>query len=1005
MKMNRERLKFLFKGKFPFVLLCGLVITVSTLCNAFADASNDMKLLFLGNKNIAPVVYLDGNTPSGIAVDIVHALAEHIPQPIEIKAMDWLEAQALVARGQADALIQINATEERKKKYDFSDPLLESHVSIFARADKMGISGLSSLHGLRVGVESGGLPQMLLKKDPQIRLTIIANFSEGFKQLNEGSIAAVVVDYWVGSYILSENRIRNIKAAGDPIQSSYSSIAVKKGNAKLLNEINNALQIIKADGTYQKIIDNWKPKMGVFQTYEQIKERMYFVAILILLVLFLIAVIGMLTVKKELTKRKTAEEKLREQYSTLRSIINSANAPIFSVDRQYRYTSFNTAHAALMQALYGAKLNIGHSLLAYMTVPEDSEAARRNLDRALAGEQIMEEAYSGDELRSRQYFQVSHSPVRTETGEIIGVAVLSQDLTARKQAEEETNWNLAINQALSSLYKPLVTADASIEQIAGIILEISRQLTGSAHGFVAEIDPSSADLIAHTLTRMMPAECQVAEELRTIRFPRRADGLYSGLWGHALNTREPFYANAPGKHTASVGIPEGHIVIERYLAVPVLLSGELVGQIALSNSVRDFSDRDVHAIQRIAEFYALAIQQNRTEEELARYRGHLEELVQARTAQLEETRNRARQYLDIAGVILVAIDTGQRVTLINQKGCEVLQSTSGEIIGKDWFQTFVPEDIRRDVLQTFRRLMAGQLEPVEYFENPVLTQGGQERLIAWHNVLLRDGEGHITGTLSSGTDITEQRRAEKQIISLNQDLQQRAAALKAANTELDAFAFTVSHDLRAPLRHMDGFIKLLQKNAGTVIDEQGRHYMAAISDSAQKLGLLIDDLLSFSRMGLQAMAFQQVELGIMVRDVIRELEPDTDGRDIEWRIGDLPQASGDASMLRIVLSNLIANALKFTQPRQQAQIEIGSLPDQVSGAVIFVRDNGVGFDMAYVDKLFGVFQRLHRADEFEGTGIGLANVRRIIARHGGRAWAEGKVDQGATFYFSLPFSL
>jgi light-regulated signal transduction histidine kinase (bacteriophytochrome) len=168
---------------------------------------------------------------------------------------------------------------------------------------------------------------------------------------------------------------------------------------------------------------------------------------------------------------------------------------------------------------------------------------------------------------------------------------------------------------------------------------------------------------------------------------------------------------------------------------------------------------------------------------------------------------------------------------------------------------------------------------------------------------------------------------------------------------------------------------------------------------------LIDDLLSFSRMGRQEMAFQQVDLRTLVRDVIHELEPDAADRSIDWRIGDLPVVQGDASMLRIVLGNLIANAVKFTRPRRQARIEIGSQPGQNADTVIYVRDNGVGFDMTYADKLFGVFQRLHRADEFEGTGIGLANVHRIIARHGGRAWAQGELGQGAAFFFSLPHTI
>jgi PAS domain S-box-containing protein len=251
-------------------------------------------------------------------------------------------------------------------------------------------------------------------------------------------------------------------------------------------------------------------------------------------------------------------------------------------------------------------------------------------------------------------------------------------------------------------------------------------------------------------------------------------------------------------------------------------------------------------------------------------------------------------------------------------------------------------------------------------------------------------------------DITERRHAELQIIRLNQDLQKRAVALEAANKELDAFAYTVSHDLRTPLRHIDGFLELLQREAGTALNETSRYYMDTISESAAKMSLLIDDLLSFSRMGRHAYSMQQIEMGPLVRDVIRELEPDTAGRTIEWRIGDLPSVNGDERMLRIVLTNLISNALKYTRTLPQARIEIGSQNDQDSESVIFVRDNGVGFDMAYAEKLFGVFQRMHRAEEFEGTGIGLASVRRIIARHGGRTWAQAEPDQGAAFYFALP---
>jgi light-regulated signal transduction histidine kinase (bacteriophytochrome) len=258
-------------------------------------------------------------------------------------------------------------------------------------------------------------------------------------------------------------------------------------------------------------------------------------------------------------------------------------------------------------------------------------------------------------------------------------------------------------------------------------------------------------------------------------------------------------------------------------------------------------------------------------------------------------------------------------------------------------------------------------------------------------------------------ELAERKKAEEALRRLNLELDRRVlnrtAQLEASNKELEAFTYSVSHDLRAPLRHIQGFLELLEKRAGTAQDEQSRHYIDIIFKSAKKMNQLIDDLLSFSRMGRQEMAFQQVDLRTLVRDVIHELEPDAADRTIDWRIGDLPAVQGDASMLRIVLGNLIANAVKFTRPRRQARIEIGSQPGQNADTVIYVRDNGVGFDMTYADKLFGVFQRLHRADEFEGTGIGLANVHRIIARHGGRAWAQGELGQGAAFFFSLPHTI
>jgi PAS domain S-box-containing protein len=349
------------------------------------------------------------------------------------------------------------------------------------------------------------------------------------------------------------------------------------------------------------------------------------------------------------------------------------------------------------------------------------------------------------------------------------------------------------------------------------------------------------------------------------------------------------------------------------------------------------------------------------------------------------------------------LDTHGRITTWNAGSQRIMGYRAQEIIGRRFHRFYTSDDVERK--KPDQALTVATAEGRFQDERWQVRKDGTQYWASFVITALRDENGKLTGFSTIARDITKRKQAEDEIRRLNTELEQRVqertAELQAAYHEMEAFSYSISHDLRAPLIHIAGFVEMLKSDLGSSLDEKSRRHLQTICDSTESMGRMIADLLTFSRIGRAELHKVRFNFGDAVKDAQRDLQPRMENRRITWIVPELPEVYGDPFLLRQAMFNLLSNALKYTRTRPEARIEI-SAETTDKEHIFAVRDNGVGFDMKYAAKLFGVFQRLHPASEFEGTGIGLANVRRIIQRHGGRTWAEGVVDGGATFYFTLP---
>jgi PAS domain S-box-containing protein len=654
-----------------------------------------------------------------------------------------------------------------------------------------------------------------------------------------------------------------------------------------------------------------------------------------------------MAIRTDITDRKRAQEMAER----LAAVVESSDDAIVTKTLDGMITAWNRGAEKIFG--YSPSEAVGQPM-AMLIPPARSDEEPDILARIGRGESVEHFETVRTRRDGRKIdVSVTISPVRDNNGVIVGASNVARDITERKRAEE----------MMHEQSKILDLAQVLVRDMASRIV-LWNSGSEELYGF------SKEEAVGH-----------ISHQLLRTQFPHALEEIQQQLHRRGIWEGELIHRKRDGNR----------IVVSSRWVLHCDASGEPT-RILEANT-------DITARKQAEELLAgQAEKLLRQAEELARSRVAME----AQTLTL-------RSVLDSMAEGLVAADEHGKFILWNTAARNIVGMGPADLSTQDWSQhygVFLPDTVTPLPPEDnpLARAIRGESVTAEMFlRNRELPEG------IWIHASanpLRDKGGVLHGGVIAFRDVTQQKTDERRIRQLNDELEirvlERTAQLEAANKELEAFSYSVSHDLRAPLRHISGFSQMLVEELAGNLSPTAQRHLDRIQAGTLKMGLLVDELLNLARVGRHALNLAPTELSAIVTEVVGILEPESQGRHVDWLIADLPGVECDPVLIKQVFQNLLANALKFTRPRPRAAIEVSQLEKRDGGQRVFmVRDNGIGFSMKYVGKLFGVFQRLHLAGDFEGTGIGLATVQRIVQKHGGRVWAEAEVDKGASFYFTL----
>ncbi|MBL9188446.1 MAG: PAS domain S-box protein [Opitutaceae bacterium] len=949
-----------------WVIVIGWLIWISGLVWAQPASETPRSIRVVMDNNYPPYVLAtpDGNL-EGILIDQWRAWEKVTGIKVEIHAMDWADALRRMRAGEFDVIDTIFETAERRAYFDYTRPYAKIEVPIFFHKEISGITNLASLRGFPVGAKTGDHALDLLKADGTVTVVPFHNYESIVEAAKQHRVNVFVIDEPPAVYFLNKFGIAGEFRQSPPINVGQFHRAVRKGRTELLRTVEAGFAAI-GEAELKRIDEKWAGR---------VVRRGFSGLLLVVLLLVLAGCLSLIARNRRLgqsMRDKTAA--LRESEQRFRALFEQAPLGIAEGEvASARFVHVNQRFADILGYTVEELLKLTFK---DFTHPDDLPKDLAQFEKVVTGEQrtfSMEKRYIRKDgaVIWVNLFVSSLGPPGERPERCMAVV---EDITERKRAEER--------------FRRLVESN-----VQGVIF-------WNRQGRITEANDAFLALVGYTREELMAGLIDWAE----MTPPEYRQGDVRALDEIAVRGFCTPYEKAYIRKDGTT--------------VPILLGGA---------SFEDKPDEGVSFVIDIT-------QRKKAEAEVHRLNASLEARVAKRTAELqlandEQRRSRAvfvNLFESLPGPYLVLTPELIIVTA-SDAYLKATMTTRAGIIGRPLFEVFPdnPADPQGDGVANLRASLTRVLETnapdtmaIQKYDVRRPDGTFEERYWSPINSPVFSAERRLEFIVHRVEDVTDfvrqkalapgtltranarEHLMEAEIYRSAQQLQQANARLHDANRELESFSYSVSHDLRAPLRAIDGFAQIVIEDFGPALPDEGQRYLKNIGLAAQKMGALIDDLLRFSRLGRLPLARTEIDMDRLVREVVDDLADQRQGRPLELKIAALAPCTGDRVTLKQVWINLLSNALKFTARRAPAVIEIGCTQEN-AGHVYFIRDNGAGFDMRYASKLFGVFQRQHRAEDYEGTGVGLAIVQRVVHRHGGRVWAEAAVDQGATFYFTL----